>query len=113
MTAKNLAQLKCLKELKKLQHILQMKDPFLRFLSQPWNTTAEVILAMILEWSLDEKGLTNQSLLTTLSAYSLTLYTDFIEYNIFGDTTAPLLCCFLSSSKLVARDIITTGQYMN
>ena len=45
--------------------------------------------------------------------HSLMIYTDLIEYNIVGDTKAPLLRCFLFLSKLKAGDIITTGQYMN
>ena len=45
--------------------------------------------------------------------YSLKIYTNLIEYNIVGDTKAPLLRCFPFISKLKSRDIITTGQYMN
>ena len=41
------------------------------------------------------------------------IYTDLIEYNIVGDTKAPLLRCFPFFSKLKSVDIITTGQYMN
>ena len=44
---------------------------------------------------------------------SLMIYTDLIEYNIVGDTKAPLLRCFLFLSKLKTGDIITTGQYLN
>ena len=44
---------------------------------------------------------------------SLVIDTDLIEYNIVGDTKAPLLRCFLFISKLKSRDIITTGQYVN
>ena len=39
--------------------------------------------------------------------------TDLIEYNIVGDTKAPLFRCFPFISKLKSGDIITTGQYMN
>ena len=42
--------------------------------------------------------------------HSLMIYTDLIEYNIVGDTKAPLLRCFLFISKLKFGDIITTGQ---
>ena len=42
--------------------------------------------------------------------HSLLKYTDLIEYNIVGDTKAPLLRCFLSIWKLKAGDIITAGQ---
>ena len=45
--------------------------------------------------------------------HSLMIYTNLIEYNIVGDTKAPLLRCFPFISKLNPRDIITTGQYMN
>ncbi len=41
------------------------------------------------------------------------IYTDIVEYNIVGDTEAPLLRCFPFISKLKSGDIITTGQYMN
>ena len=44
--------------------------------------------------------------------HSFMIYTDLIEYNIAGDTKAPLLRCFLFISKLKAGDIITTGQFM-
>ena len=44
--------------------------------------------------------------------HSLMIYTDLIEYNIVGDTKAPLLRCFLFISKLNSGDFITTGQYM-
>ena len=44
---------------------------------------------------------------------SLMIHTDLIEYNIVGDTKAPLLRCFLLSPKLKGGDIITTRQYMN
>ena len=45
--------------------------------------------------------------------HSLMIYTDLVEYNIVGDTKAPLLRCFLFISKVKFGDIITTGQYMN
>ena len=45
--------------------------------------------------------------------HSLIIYTDLIDYNIADDTKAPILRCSLFISKLKARDIITTGQYMN
>ena len=41
------------------------------------------------------------------------MYTDLIEYKIFGDTKAPLLRCFPPTSKLKSGDVLTTGQYMN
>ena len=45
--------------------------------------------------------------------HSLMIYTDLIEYNIVGDTKAPLLRCFPFISKLKSGDTITTGRYMN
>ena len=45
--------------------------------------------------------------------HSLMIYSDLVEYNIVGDTKAPLLRCFPFISKLTGGDIITTGQYMN
>ena len=45
--------------------------------------------------------------------HSLMIYSDIVEYNIVGDTRAPLLRCFTFISKLKGGDIITTGQYMN
>ena len=44
---------------------------------------------------------------------SLTIYSDLVEYNIVGDTKAPLLRCFSFIPKLKGGDNITTGQYMN
>ena len=43
----------------------------------------------------------------------LMIFSDLVEYNINGDTKAPLLQCFLFISKLNGGDNITTGQYMN
>ena len=40
-------------------------------------------------------------------------YSDFIDYNIVGDTKTPLLRCILFISKVKNGDIISTGQYMN
>ena len=45
--------------------------------------------------------------------YSFMIYADIVEYNIVGDTKAPLLRCFPLISKLKSGDILTTGQYMN
>ena len=39
---------------------------------------------------------------------SLMIYTDLVEYNIVGDTKAPLLRCFPFISKLKSGDIIST-----
>ena len=43
----------------------------------------------------------------------LMIYSDLVEYNIVGDTKAPLVRCFPFISKLKGGDIKTTGQYMN
>ena len=54
-----------------------------------------------------------------LSAYdivrilSLMIYTDIVEYNIAGDTKAPLLRCFPFVPKVKSGRVITTGQYLN
>ena len=45
--------------------------------------------------------------------HSLMIYTDIVEYNIVGDTKAPLLRSFPFISKVKSCDVITTGQYMN
>ena len=39
------------------------------------------------------------------------IYSNLVEYNIVGDTKAPLLRCFPFISKLKGGDIKTTGQY--
>ena len=45
--------------------------------------------------------------------HSLMIYTDIVDYNIVGDTKAPLFLCFPFISKLKSDDILTTAQYMN
>ena len=45
--------------------------------------------------------------------HSLMIYRYIVEYNIVGDTKAPLLRCFPFTSMLKGGDILTTGQYMN
>ena len=45
--------------------------------------------------------------------HSLMIYSNLVEYNIVGDTKAPLLRCFPFISKLNSGDIITTGQHKN
>ena len=42
--------------------------------------------------------------------HSLTIYSDLVEYNLVGNTKAPLLRCFPFISKLKGGDSITTGQ---
>ena len=43
----------------------------------------------------------------------LIIHTDLVENNIVGDIKAPLLRCFLFTSRIKAGDVITTRQYMN
>ena len=45
--------------------------------------------------------------------HSLMIYTDIVEYNFVGDTTAPLLRSFPFISRHKSGDIITTGRNMN
>ena len=45
--------------------------------------------------------------------HSLMIYSDFIEYNIVGNTKTPLMRCIPFISKVKSGDIISTGQYMN
>ena len=63
---------------------------------------------MIGEGSLEPK-----SAYDIVRIHSLMIYSDLVEYNIVGNTKAPLLRCFPFISKLKGRDIITTGQCMN
>ena len=45
--------------------------------------------------------------------HSLMLYAVPIDYNIIGNTKAPLLLCIPFILQLKTRNNITTGQYMN
>ena len=45
--------------------------------------------------------------------HTIMIYSDIVEYNIVGDTKAPLLRCIPFISKIKNGDIISTGQYMN
>ena len=47
-----------------------------------------------------------------VSIHSLMIYSDLVEYNIVGDTKAPVLQCFPLIPKLKGGDIITNGHYM-
>ena len=42
--------------------------------------------------------------------HSLMIFSNLVEWNIVGDTNAPLIRCFPFVSKLKGGDIITTGQ---
>ena len=48
-----------------------------------------------------------------LRIHFLMIYTDPIEYNIVGNTKAPLLRCSPFISMLMAGDLISAGQYLN
>ena len=45
--------------------------------------------------------------------HTLMIYSDFVEYNIVGDTKGALFRCIPFISKVKNGDIISTGQYMN
>ena len=87
-----------------------MEELVLQFSVQTGITNSEVRRAMNLEWCRKGMDLTNQNLLTILSAYILPGFIDLVEYNIVSDTKAPLLRCFPFISKLKAGDIIITVQ---
>lgn len=55
----------------------------------------------------------NQLAYDIVRIHSLMIYSDLVEYNIIGDTKAPLLRCIPFISKIENGDVITTGQYMN
>ena len=92
ITSKIVSQSKCLEEGKKLRFTFQMKDLVLHSLVRIWDTFSEVLLEMILEQCWEEKDLTNQTLLTTLSAYTLSRYTRNWLSTI-SLTTRRLHCC--------------------
>ena len=101
------------RELKKLRFTLQIKDLVLHSLVRIWDTFSELLLVM--NWSNVERKRTSKPEFAydIVRIHSLMLYTDLVEYNIVGDTKAPLLRCFHFISKLKSGDIINTGQYMN
>ena len=53
---------------------LQMKDLVVHSLVQTWDTLSLAMLAVNLEWCWEEKDLTNQNLITTVSAYTLSWF---------------------------------------
>ena len=67
----NCIKVKCLEKRKRLRFTLQMKHPVYHSLVRIWDTLSEVMLIKILEYGWEGKDLTNQNLLTTLSAYTL------------------------------------------
>ena len=112
ITAKTVSQLKCLEERKKLRLTLQMKDLVLHFLvlGHIFGSNVGNKLGVMLRGKGPPKPEIAYDIVRT---HSLMVYTDLIEYNIVGDTKAPLLRCFSFIAKLKAGVIITTGQYMN
>ena len=92
ITAKNLSQLKCPEERKKLRFTLQMKDLVLHALLRIWDTISQVMLVMNLDKCREEKDLTNQKMLTTLYAYTLSWYTQTWVSTI-SLATRRLHCC--------------------
>ena len=58
------------------------------------------------------KDFANQSLFTTGSPYTLTIYRDSTEFIIFRNTKTLLLRCFPFISHPTAGDINTTGEYI-
>ena len=75
ITAKGISPLKRLEERKKLRFTVEMKDLVLHCLVRTSDTFLEVRLAKSLEWCGEKKDLKNQSLLNTLSAYTISWYT--------------------------------------
>ena len=66
------------------------------------------------DWCWEEKDLTNQKLLASLSAYTLPWNLQiWFSTILFSDTKAPLLHYFSLISNLKAGNVITTRQYMN
>ena len=111
ITAKTVSKLKCLEEPKKLR--FQMKDRVLHSLVRILNTFLDNVgneVEVMLRRKRPQKP---EPAYDIVRIHSLMIYTDLIDYNIVGDTKAPLLRCFLFISKLKSGDTITTGQSMN
>ena len=111
ITTKTVSQLKCLEERKELRFTLWMKDLVLHCSVRIWDTFSEVMSVMNLEKCWEEMDLTNQNLLTTLYAYTLSWYTQIWLSTISLATQR--LHCFPFISKLKSGETITTGQYMD
>ena len=114
ITAKTESQLKCLKERKKFRATLHMKDLVLHSSVVTWDTFSVAKLALNLEGCWKEKDLTNENLLTILSAYTLSWITRTWLSTISLVTRKPHCCVvFIPFENLRAGGLITTGQYMN
>ena len=98
---------------KKTRYSLQLKALVFHSLKWTWEFFSRTVFSNLLDWCSKENYLNNNNMLTTFSANTLMMHTDLVEYNIIGDTKAPLLrCCFLVS-KLKAGDFVTTGQHIH
>ena len=104
ITAKINSQLKCFKKRKKLRFTLQRKKFGLPFFSTDpghiFGSNIRIDFGVMLRGKGPHKP---ESAYDIVHIHSLMIYTDQIEYNIVGDTKAPLLRCFLFflSSNLV------------
>ena len=75
ITAKAVSPLKCLKQRTNMRFILHLKDLVLHLSVRTWDTFSVIMLAVSLKWCWEERDLTNQTLLKTLSPYILSWYT--------------------------------------
>ena len=88
----DVSQSQCLEERKKLRFTFQGKKLVFHPLAWTLDTFLEVLLTLHLEWWSEGKDLSNQNLLTTLFAYSLTWYTQ-ISLSTKMLATQRFLCC--------------------
>ena len=107
ITAKTVSKIKCLQESKRLKFTLQI---FSTDLGHIFGSNVGNEFGVMLRGRGPHKP---EFAYDIVHIHSLMIYTDLIEYNIVGDTRAPLLRFILFISKLKSGDIITTGQYMN
>ena len=92
ITAKALSKLKCLKERKNVKITLQRKDLVLRFLKRTGDTFSVATLPMNFELCREEEDLKKQKLLTKLSAYTPSWYTQTWLSTILLATCRPQCC---------------------
>ena len=109
-----LITVKMSRELKKLRLTMQMKDLVLHSLVRTRDTFLGSNVGREFGVMLrEERPQKPEFAYDIVRIYSLMIYTDLIEYNIVGDTKAPLLCCFPFNAILEAGDIISTGPNVN
>ena len=107
--SENCITVKVSRKTQKVEIYLANEGYFPAFFSRDLGHFSEVMLVMILGVLLRGKGPRKPEFAYDIvRIQSLMLYTDLIEYNIVGDTKAPMLCCFLFIPKLNSGDIITT-----